>query len=149
MSEHHDIEVKHTYKAHKDRALIEPLSHGGLYVLARNLPVDPMDFGIDKLKFIVPKGFVTDGASIPRFLWRVTDTPFSPDIITAAIVHDFLFSLDSESFIQWDFESANLLFHGMLMAHGNGSVKAGALYRAVKWFGRRSYQKACSYEKLQ
>ena len=35
----------------------------------------------------VPAGFVTDGASIPRLLWRVLGHPFEADIIGAAVRH--------------------------------------------------------------
>lgn len=103
----------------------------------------------DKARFLVPQGFVTDGASIPRFFWRAVDTPFSPDIITAAIAHDYLFSKDSDKLLQWDFASANKLFWEMLMSHGNGKMKANNMLRAIKWFGKGSYKKAHSWEKTK
>ena len=40
----------------------------------------------------VPAGFETDGASIPRFLWRVCGTPLDVPRVFAAIVHDTLYS---------------------------------------------------------
>ncbi|MGN0832610.1 MAG: DUF1353 domain-containing protein [Kiritimatiellia bacterium] len=39
----------------------------------------------------VAPGFRTDGASIPRFLWRVFGSPYDPDILAAAIAHDALY----------------------------------------------------------
>jgi len=39
----------------------------------------------------VSPGFRTDGASIPRFLWRVFGSPYEPDIFPAAIAHDALY----------------------------------------------------------
>ena len=40
----------------------------------------------------VPMGFVTDGASIPRFLWRICGHPFEAPRIYAAIRHDWRYS---------------------------------------------------------
>lgn len=39
----------------------------------------------------VKPGFRTDGASIPRFFWRVFGSPYEPDIFAAAIAHDALY----------------------------------------------------------
>ncbi|MDD3814444.1 MAG: DUF1353 domain-containing protein [Desulfocapsaceae bacterium] len=39
------------------------------------------------LQVIVPKGFITDGASIPRLLWWII-SPFGP-LLEGAILHDF------------------------------------------------------------
>ncbi len=39
------------------------------------------------LQVVVPKGFVTDGASIPRLLWPLI-SPFGP-LLEGAILHDF------------------------------------------------------------
>ena len=39
----------------------------------------------------VKPGFRTDGASIPRLLWRVFGSPYDPDIFPAAIAHDALY----------------------------------------------------------
>jgi hypothetical protein len=38
----------------------------------------------------IPKGFSTDFASIPRFLWRLL-SPFDADIGKPAVVHDYLY----------------------------------------------------------
>lgn len=36
----------------------------------------------------VKKGEVTDGASIPRFFWRVVGSPMDGEYLPAAIIHD-------------------------------------------------------------
>ena len=41
--------------------------------------------------YSVPCGFVTDGASIPRWLWPVCGHPLQAPRVVAAIVHDFLY----------------------------------------------------------
>ena len=42
---------------------------------------------------IVPKGFVTDFASIPRIFWSII--PPTGRYTKAAVLHDFLYSIDS------------------------------------------------------
>lgn len=41
--------------------------------------------------FVVPIGFYSDGASVPRFLWAVVGHPFNKDVREAAVLHDFLY----------------------------------------------------------
>lgn len=37
----------------------------------------------------IPAGYTFDGASIPRCLWSLIGSPFDPDLILAACVHDW------------------------------------------------------------
>lgn len=37
----------------------------------------------------IPPGFRFDGASIPRCLWSLIGSPFEPDLMQAACVHDW------------------------------------------------------------
>ncbi len=41
--------------------------------------------------FVVPAGTRTDGASIPRFLWRVCGHPLMAPRVYAAVLHDWLY----------------------------------------------------------
>ena len=41
--------------------------------------------------FIVPPGFESDGASMPRFFWRLIGHPFSMDYLREAILHDYFY----------------------------------------------------------
>ena len=38
---------------------------------------------------VIPKGFITDGATVPRWFWIVVP-PFKPRHLPAVIVHDYL-----------------------------------------------------------
>jgi hypothetical protein len=40
---------------------------------------------------LIPRGFLTDGGSVPRFFWRLIDST-DPDILYPAFAHDFLYS---------------------------------------------------------
>ena len=41
--------------------------------------------------FNVPAGTQTDGASVPRLLWRVCGHPLTPPRVYAALLHDWLY----------------------------------------------------------
>ena len=43
-------------------------------------------------RFVVPAGTRTDGASIPRFLWRICGHPLQAPRVYAALLHDWLYS---------------------------------------------------------
>ena len=43
-----------------------------------------------KLEIDVPKGFICDGASIPRIFWSLVGHPLSGGPLRAAIIHDAL-----------------------------------------------------------
>jgi hypothetical protein len=45
-------------------------------------------------KIIIKPGFLTDGASIPRFFWRIIGHPFAADILPAALLHDALYQTE-------------------------------------------------------
>lgn len=40
-------------------------------------------------RLIIPSGYRFDGASIPRPLWSLIGSPFDPDLLLAACVHDW------------------------------------------------------------
>ncbi|EEA7482289.1 DUF1353 domain-containing protein [Campylobacter jejuni] len=46
-------------------------------------------FSLPNYKGIVPQGFKTDGASIPRLFWSLFP-PFKSEYFSACVVHDFL-----------------------------------------------------------
>jgi hypothetical protein len=56
--------------------------------------------------YTVPKGYITDGASIPRIFWSFYP-PNRPDYLPAAIVHDHL--CDLERYVEGDREFKNCL----------------------------------------
>ncbi len=84
----------------------------------------------------VPKGFVTDGASIPRFLWRVCGHPYEAPQIAAAIYHDYHYATGVLPRY-----SADLFFRVMLEDCGVGFVRRWIFYFAVRLFGWRHYNK--------
>ena len=98
---------------------------------------------------IIPEGFQFDGASIPSIFWRMMGTPFTPNYIEAAAIHDWLYHTHSYTpanngqivksdkkidLEDWKVErnEADKIFLEMLRIKGKvGWLKRKALYHAV------------------
>ena len=82
--------------------------------------------------WLVKKGTIVDGASIPRQFWSVIGGPFEGQYRDASIVHDH--------FCQRRAHDADLVhntFYLGMRARGVGESKAWVMYKAVSWFGPR------------
>ena len=93
----------------------------------------------------IPKGFYTDGASVPRIFWNI----FSPfgSYFSAALVHDYLYSKDSnEIFPVAGRKEADLIFKEAMFNAGVNWITRETVYRAVRLGGWRSYKKKFSNE---
>jgi len=90
----------------------------------------------DEISVTVNDGFITDGASTPRFLWRVIGSPFTGLYTGAAVIHDSLYG--SHLLSKKDTDN---LFLEMMEVEGVSCWKRNAMYYAVKWFGASSWDK--------
>lgn len=89
------------------------------------------------MKVKVSKGLITDGASIPRFLWSIIGCPLNGKYVGSAIVHDALY----KSHVLTRKES-DKLFLEMLKDNGVGALKRNLMYLAVRvggYFAWRQY----------
>lgn len=84
--------------------------------------------------FGVPAGFVTDGASIPRFLWRVCGHPMEAPAVAAAVLHDHDYAAGARTRAE-----ADGAFRENLARCGVGRVRSWLFWLAVRLFGRRRY----------
>ena len=50
-----------------------------------------MAYYTSKGQILVPKGFESDGCSMPRFFWRLFGHPFDMQYLREAILHDYLY----------------------------------------------------------
>ena len=81
---------------------------------------------------VVPKGFVTDLASIPRPLWAILP-PFGR-YTAAALLHDYLyFKQDRE---RWE---ADQVFLDAMIELNVRRWKRASMHRAVRMFGNRPW----------
>ena len=85
----------------------------------------------------IPPGFKWDGASIPRFLWRVVDSPFQPELMVPSMVHDYLYEQgDASGFSR---KQADRLLRKLLRANGVDDDLAKTMYSGVRIGGRSHY----------
>jgi hypothetical protein len=94
-------------------------------------------------RLTVPAGFVFDGASIPRFFWRIAGHPMLPRYIAAAVVHDYLYGLlgPYDNGYEMTRKEADLLFYDMLRTDGVSWLKANEMYYAVRAGGWKGFRK--------
>jgi len=84
----------------------------------------------------IPDGLVTDGASIPRFLWVIVGHPMD-EFAQAAVVHDYLYSLRgiyAEDRI-YSRKRCDEIFYEAMGALKVPKWKRIAMYQAVRCFG--------------
>jgi hypothetical protein len=92
----------------------------------------PYQIGKTRDSIIVPAGFVTDFASIPRFLW----TELSPvgEYKLAAVMHDYLYW-----FQPCEREEADNLLMIAMKAEGISDLQRGAIYTGVRVAGKDAW----------
>ena len=128
----------------KSEVILFDFSEGWVLALSTD---DKKAFVVDRPYFVtaiyqgrvhnlsVPCGFKTDLASVPRVA-----TIFIPQFgrhSPAAVFHDWCYEQEVNGYHSKEF--ADALFYALLKRMGVGSVKAAAMYAAVKIGGRGNY----------
>lgn len=89
--------------------------------------------------YVVPKGTKTDGASIPRILWRVVGHPLG-EYCQAAVLHDYLYQTGKVTRSRAD----ELLYEGMEVLGWVKKWKMRIIYWGVRlggWLPWRNHRK--------
>jgi hypothetical protein len=81
----------------------------------------------------VPAGFVSDGASIPRFAWTLIGHPLHRRVRRSGVLHDF----ECRYQLPWSSTTAHRRFGRALRVDGLGSTRAWIMERSVRGFGPR------------
>jgi hypothetical protein len=92
-----------------------------------------------KISITVPVGFEYDGASIPAIGWVATYTPFHPDVMCAALVHDFLYDGNT---LGVDRYTADSILYQLLVENGVREQVAEIMYQAVRIGGGSHWRTA-------
>ncbi|WP_086282288.1 DUF1353 domain-containing protein [Campylobacter devanensis] len=79
----------------------------------------------------IPKGFVTNGADIPRVFWSLFP-PNSPEYLSAVVLHDFMCA----NVAKYGYEMADRYFYDAMLEIGVSKWKADLFYFWVKWYHR-------------
>lgn len=114
--------------------VLRPIPSERVYALNASIKVQ-----IDGTTLDIPFGFKTDGASIPRFAWITTGTPFAPEHIRAAVIHDWLYQSGTTNRSRADW-----YFWMLLRADGVSAYQAWKMYWALRlfgWLAWRNYRK--------
>ena len=87
--------------------------------------------------YVVPKGFVSDGCSVPQMFWGLIAPCIDGRTIRAAIIHDWLYSTAILSRKQ-----ADEIFLQLMIEDDFSTWKAYTCYYAVRIFGSSHYGKS-------
>lgn len=96
---------------------------------------DNMLVRVDNQIHVVPMGFKTDLASIPRVFWPVF-SPGSYDSIAPAILHDWHYCCSKDV----SRKTADSIFYASLRQHGMGKTQAFIYYLGVRLMGWPFYR---------
>jgi hypothetical protein len=105
----------------------------------------PMHFWYKAEMYIIPKGFVTDGASTPRPLWSLCP-PMSGRTAEAGVFHDWLYSKDC--LLKLTRKEADYLFLIAMRDFKVAMARATAIHMGVRAGGAGSFRKCHSVEKI-
>ena len=90
-------------------------------------------------EFTVPAGTRTDGASIPRMLWRVCGHPLETPRVYAATLHDWLYGGGSPGTARPTRKEADECYYALLRHFGIAAWRAKIEYWALRLFGAGHY----------
>lgn len=93
-------------------------------------------FKVDGKNYKIPKGFITDFASIPRIFWNIY-SPHQANTIKSAIIHDYLYT--NAANVQRSY--ADDVFYNELLQDDVNIGQAILFWVSVRIFGSSSYHK--------
>ena len=96
----------------------------------------PFIFSVDDEVFVVPRGFVTDGASVPRVMYPIC-SPVSGPFGQGEIAHDFYYSIDGPDIGRF---RADQVLYSMGRLRGAWISEAQLVKSGVNLFGWMSYK---------
>ena len=79
----------------------------------------------------VPKGFITNGADIPRVLWSIFP-PNSPEYLSAVVIHDYMCAKKDV----FTYKEADEMFYRAMMDIGVPKWKAKLFYISCRIYHR-------------
>lgn len=97
--------------------------------------LDDLEYENKDYVFKVKKGFVFDGASIPRLLWTTIGCPFGGLYTKPACLHDILYA----THLFGKEESDSIFLEAMVSCEVEEDIRK-TLYDGVRLFGNKSYE---------
>lgn len=121
------------YKTRPYIEFIKETENGDIVRLKRN-----MVYFIGDKSIVVPKGFESDGASVPRLLWRSISPTIHPSTIAAAILHDWLYR---KHLFGWNRYVADACFYSISRSDGLSWWRAALAWLGLRLFGWIAWRK--------
>ena len=84
--------------------------------------------------FEIPKGYCFDGASVPRFFWRIIGSNTDNKFLVAAMVHDYM--CENHGCINSDRKLSTYVFNALLTVSEVGKFKRFLMKNSVDIFQR-------------
>jgi Protein of unknown function (DUF1353) len=127
----------------KTRLIVEDVGDG-FWRLA-----EPLNYYGPRVSFTLPRGLLTDFASVPRFLWMLVSPTGKHSI--AAVCHDWAYAVKPQ--VVYDGPGtrvsmplsraqADALFYWVMRESGVGRCRAYVMWLAVRLGGRRAWNQA-------
>ena len=103
------------------------------FINKRTLKVKLIDYKKDKkYEFEIPKYYCFDGASVPRFFWRIIGPNTDNKFLIAALVHDVL--CENHNYIDNDRTFSTEVFNALLEASEVYPFKRFLMKKSVNFF---------------
>ncbi len=103
------------------------------FINKTNLGVTLTDIKKNKTYFfVIPKGYCFDGASVPRFFWRIIGSNTDNQFLLAALVHDVL--CENHSYVDNDRVFSTRVFNLLLKESGVCGLKRFFMKNSVNLF---------------
>jgi len=94
----------------------------------------------------IPELFIFDGASIPRLFWTTTGSPFSPQYMGPALIHDYLYTTAKEHYgSPVTREKADKIFEYALGLNNVSDYQKFKMYRSLRILGWIAWNKHRRY----
>jgi hypothetical protein len=92
-------------------------------------------------RFVIPDGFLTDGASVPRPVWALLDAS-DPDLLYPAFAHDYLYTLQGDLYTRaLTRQQCDAVLAEQMEAVGAPRWKIATVYRALRLAGGFAWAK--------
>lgn len=88
--------------------------------------------------FEIKENYCWDGASIPRFAWRLIGSKTDNEFLIPSLIHDVL--CENHYYINSDRQLSSNVFRALLITSGVSELKANIMYFAVD-----NFQKFCNW----
>lgn len=115
-------------------------AQGNVYRLAEPLYY-VYDYGHRKGMLVVPVGFESDGASVPRLFWSTVFPPGDTRALFAAFVHDYIYRTHP---LGWTRAEADETFRILLREHGVSAYVAWKAWLGVRIGGASAWREGGS-----